>query len=109
MFSRSNKYLVDKSTSTVDRFLDHSGSGGTIDYTNSELLYSIDQLALDRHDWTITKYENRIDLLSREIYGSEEYSWLLLYINRVNIEDLEKGKVIQYIDKDQLDGLMSRL
>ena len=71
------------------------------DYVNSELLTKIDQFD-EYESYTITKYEHRPDLLSKEIYGDVNYSWLLMYINRVSLGDLVRHKVLNIIPKHRL-------
>ena len=76
------------------------------DYANSELLWKLDQFN-DYKTFTITKHEYRIDLISEEIYGDEKYSWILMYINRVSIQELVRHKVLNYIPIDKLDNIIA--
>lgn len=94
MFTRSKEFIK-SSNSSPEVFIDDSSP------FNSELLRKLDQCS-DRYRYTITKFENRIDLISEDIYGTDDYSWILLYINRVSIKDLVRGLKITYIDKNKL-------
>lgn len=101
MYRRSKEYIK---SGKIDpsRFIEGS------DITNSELLYKIDNLK-EYNTYTITKYEHRIDLIAREIYGEESYSWLLLYINRLSVDDLVRGVKLNYIPKDSLTKILSTI
>lgn len=71
------------------------------DYSNSELLYKIDKV-VDFQKYTITKYEHRIDLISKDIYNDIKYSWVLMFINRISIAELVRGRELMYIPKNKL-------
>lgn len=75
------------------------------DYVNSELLYKLDQFD-ECKPFIITKNEHRIDLISKEIYGDDRYSWILMYINRVSLKDLVRHKVIYFIPIDKLNEII---
>lgn len=74
----------------------------------SELMHKIDKCS-DREKYMITKYEHRADLIARDIYGDEGYSWMLLYMNRISVDDLVRNKTITYILKSQLDSIIDSL
>jgi hypothetical protein len=59
--------------------------------------------------YVITKYEHRADLIAKDIYGDESYSWMLLYMNRIGVEGLVRNRVLKYILKSQLDSLIDSL
>lgn len=100
MFKRTNN--KDSNDISPDLFIEND------DYVNSELLWKLDEFEEDEYEtYTITKYEHRIDLISKEIYGHEKYSWILLYINRVSLEDLVRHKVLNYIPIDKLTEIIN--
>jgi len=76
------------------------------DIANSALLYKIDQED-NRQLYRITKYEKRIDLIAKDIYNDEKYSWLLLYMNRISINELVRGKILSYIPIKVLMGILT--
>ena len=78
------------------------------DIFSSGLLHKVDKCS-DRETYLVTRYEHRIELISKEIYGDEKYSWLLLYMNRMSVEDVVRGAVIKYILKAQLDAIIDSL
>lgn len=102
MFKRTKSILVSTNTS-LDRYLEIID--GVPDIANSTLLYMIDNEST-RVPYKITKYEHRIDLISEDIYGNSNYSWILMYINRIGIEDLTLGKVIDYIPTNNLTSIL---
>lgn len=75
---------------------------------SSELMHKIDKCT-DREMYMITKYEHRADLVAKDIYGDESYSWMLLYMNRIGVEDLVRNRVLTYILKSQLDSIIDSL
>lgn len=99
MFRRSKEYIKSGKVEP-SRFIEGLG------YNNSELLYKIDEVR-EYNTYTITKYEHRIDLIAREIYGDEMYSWVILYINRISIDELVRGVKLNYIPKESLTKLIS--
>lgn len=76
------------------------------EYCNSELLYKLDKVT-EYSDYKITKYEHRIDLIAEDIYKDEKFSWILLYINRIGIGDLVRGRVICYIPLTNLQSIIN--
>jgi hypothetical protein len=76
------------------------------DVQNSELLYKLDRVT-EFSLYTITKYEHRIDLIARDIYSDEKYSWILLYVNRCSVDELVRGKVLKYIPQTSLKLLIN--
>ena len=75
------------------------------DYVNSELLTKIDQVD-EYKTFIITKNEHRPDLIAEEIYGDEKYSWLIMYINRVSLDDLVRHKVLNVIPLSKLTDIV---
>jgi hypothetical protein len=104
MFKRSRSYAVSGKVDP-ERFIENIND--VSDLANSDLLYKLDQEMESRRYYEITRYEYRIDLIAREIYGDIDYSWILMYINRLDVTDLVRGRKIQYIPPDILDEIIS--
>jgi hypothetical protein len=93
-----------------------SSTGGDInlyvedyDQFNSELLYKLDEYK-SLLTYKITKFDKRIDLITNDIYGkSTNYGWIILYINKCDIDDLVRGKVINYIPIDDLNDIINSI
>lgn len=102
MYTRSKQFIKSGSNISPSLFVENN------DIHNSELLYRLDNIT-DRKLYQITKFENRIDLISNDIYKTDDYSWILLYINRVNVEDLVRGTYLEYIDESVLKNLISSI
>lgn len=81
---------------------------GSDNKNNSLLLYKLDNYE-DLSYYTITKYEHRIDLISMELYDTAEYSWILLYLNKISIADLTLDRVIYYIKLSDLKQLINSI
>ena len=102
MFKRDNDNYINDGDISPNVFIENN------DYVNSELLWKLDEFDEDDYEtFTITKNEHRIDLISKEIYGSVDYSWILMYINRVSLKDLVRHKVLNYIPKDKLTEIIN--
>ena len=99
MFKRKTEYAKSNNISP-EIFIENN------DYANSELLWKLDQFTGHKY-FTITKHEHRIDLIAKEIYGDEKYSWILMYINRVSLNDLVRRKVLKVIPKDELTKIIN--
>jgi len=103
MFGRTKTYIKDSSVSP-NRFIETKKD--IPDISNSLLLYLLDK-EVNLSNYLITKFEKRIDLIAADIYGNDEYSWILLYLNRITIDDLIRGRKIKYISKDRLNYLFN--
>lgn len=101
MHTRSEEYIKSNNLSP-DIFIEN------FDYANSELLYKIDKVT-DYAEYVITKNEHRIDLIAIEIYGNEKYSWLLMYINRLSIDQLTRRTVLKYIPISELTEIINSI
>ena len=101
MYKRKSEFQKSNEISP-EIFIDNS------DYVNSELLKKID-LFNNYEQFTITKHEYNADLIAGEIYGSQKYSWLLMYINRVSINELIRHKVLNYIPIDKLNEIINSI
>lgn len=101
MYRRTKEYIKSSNVSP-DIFIEG------YDYVNSELLLYLDA-ATEFENYIITKYEYRIDLISTDIYGSDIYSWIIMYINRLDICDLVRGRTIRYIPKQKLNTLIGSI
>lgn len=101
MFRRTAEYIRSNDISP-EKFVEG------YDQWNSELMYLLDN-ETDTREYLITKYEKRIDLISKDIYGEEKYSWILLHLNRVSVDELVREKYIKYIPKDTLDNIINNL
>jgi hypothetical protein len=103
MFTRTSSYAR-TNNAEVDIFVQDQ------EYCNSELLYKLDQVT-EYSEFKITKHEHRIDLISEDIYGehNSKYAWILMYINRISVDELKLGKVIRYIPLKDLINLINRI
>lgn len=99
MFGRTKEYMKSNNTE-VDIFIQGQ------EYNNSELLYKLDKVT-EYEVYTITKYEHRIDLISNDIYGDSKYSWILMYINRIGLDELVRGTNIKYIPLTSLNKIIN--
>lgn len=100
MYGRTKQY-VKSGQCSPDIFIDKTPN-------DSELLYKLDKV-VEYKEYIITKYEHRIDLIAKDIYGSSDYSWILLYINRMSLDDLVRGVIIKYISKPYLDNIINQI
>nr|DAK84273.1 MAG TPA: hypothetical protein [Caudoviricetes sp.] len=106
MYTRSKSVLASNSVSS-DRYIEDKG--GVPDIANSTLLYYLDNCS-ERNIYTITKYEGRIDLISEEIYTKPEYSWILMYTNRItSLDELTLGRDIEYIPMNKLNAIFKSI
>lgn len=94
MYRRTKQYIK-SSELNPDIFIED------YDYKNSELLYKFDRIT-EYQLYEITKYEHRIDLISKDIYQDAKYGWVLLYINRISIDELVRGIKLKYPSKSDL-------
>lgn len=101
MFTRQRSFVKSDNTSP-NLFIE----GNSI--FASELLHKIDKCT-DRERYLVTRFEHRADLIAKDIYGDEKYSWLLLYMNRLGVDDIIRGVTLQYILKPQLDAIIDTL
>jgi len=93
-------FYIDNNTNTTDKFdmckfieLDNYG---VFDCLNSYMLYAIPQLP------TVGTYKIRLeagapDYLSKNLYGDEQYWWILMWYNHLlHPDDLTVGLEIKY-------------
>lgn len=105
MYTRSKEFTKSNATD-LTRFVETIGISS--DYANSTLMKYLDE-SEDLEQYTITKYEGRVDLISEDIYGDTKYSWILMYINRMNIDEFIRGKVINYIPIAYLEDIFDKV
>lgn len=74
------------------------------DVFNSKLLKFIPFLP-SMGAYQITKYPYRLDLISDEIYGSQDYGEALLLYNNKSIRDLHLGSFVNIFNRDSYDRL----
>lgn len=101
MYRKSNSYS--KVGVDISRFV--NTEGGIADIANSTLLSELDKCEVYQY-YKVTKYEHRIDLIAKEIYGNSDYGWILLYLNRISIADIVRDLDIIYIPMDTLSSLL---
>lgn len=104
MFRRPAHY-VKSNNAEVDLFIEGQ------DYCNSELLYKLDQVK-EYSEFLITKHEHRADLITEDIYNSTaytKYSWIIMYFNRITVDELKRGRIIKYIPLDKLIELINSI
>lgn len=76
----------------------------TFDIYNSNFLNTIKELARFG-EYIVTNEEQRIDVISYEIYGSTQYWWMLLeYNDIVDQFSIKKGDIINFFDLESLEG-----
>ena len=78
------------------------------DIYNSKFLYLFHNLPA-KGIYTINRFEYRIDLISQDMYGSTDYSDLILFYNNVSTDDLTIGKFLSKFDLADLDRLILTL
>lgn len=105
MFRRNTEFIR-SGTLATSVFVQSSDKGD--DVQNSELYYMLDHHP-NFKEYTITKFEHRIDLISNDIYGDTKYAWVLMYLNRISLDKLLKGVKIKYITKSDLQEILSTL
>lgn len=101
MYRRTKQYVKSEDTDP-NIFIDG------FDYNNSELLYRLDEVT-EYEIYTVTKYEHRPDLISLDIYNDVKYEWIILYVNKITVDDLVRGLKLRYIPKSDLINLMSKV
>lgn len=102
MYTRTKQFIKSSANLSPNLFIDGN------DIHNSEVLVKLDRLK-DRKLYEITKFEHRIDLISNDIYKTSDYSWVLLYMNRIKIEDLVRGTYIEYVPEDEIRNVINSL
>lgn len=105
MYTRTKEYIKSDDVDII-RYVENINS--IPDLANSTLLSRLDDCD-ELKDYEITKYEGRIDLISEDIYGDHKYSWILLYINRVGVGDLVRGRILKYIPIKYLKGIFDNV
>lgn len=93
-------FYIDNETSTTEKFdmakFLEFGDDGVFDSLNSYMLYAIPQLP------TVGTYKIRLevgapDYLALNIYGDEQYWWILMWYNHLlHPNDLTEGLEIKY-------------
>lgn len=74
------------------------------DIFDSTLLYRLDKAEVLTK--TVSLNEMRLDLISQELYQTEDYASILLFINRAKVTDFVAGYVYKYIPKNKLETLI---
>ena len=98
MFSRSKEFIK-SSGRDVNRFIEDKS--GVADLSNSLLLKLLDEEE-DKLPYTINRFDGRVDLISKDIYGTDEYSWILMYTNRLKVDQFTRGTLLWYIPLKRL-------
>lgn len=106
MYKRSSSYLISNDINPL-RYIENTELAG-LDLANSTLLYMIDN-ETEYEQYTVTRYERRIDLIAQEVYGNTNYSWLLMYINRIDVNDIVRGVKLNYIPYTRLEAILSMI
>jgi hypothetical protein len=78
------------------------------DIFGSQLLVDIDALPVEGY-YTISQSEYRIDLITSRIYGDSKYSQILLYYNRLTIDDLKRGTILKYPSLDSIEEMVRNI
>lgn len=79
------------------------------DIFNSKILRDITDSSLNKVSYMITRYEYRPDLIAKDIYGSTEYTGLLMAQCRISVEGYVRGAVLRIVSKDTLDNIIKNL
>lgn len=106
MFKRTESYALSSDLNPL-RYIENTELAG-LDLANSTLLYMLDK-ETEYLEYTITRYERRIDLISIDIYGSSDYSWIVMYTNRIKISELVRGVKLKYIPINRLQVILSSI
>lgn len=79
------------------------------DVYNSKILRDLANPALNKISYMITRYEYRPDLIAKDIYGSTDYTGLLMAQCRISVEGYVRGAVLRIVSKDTLDSIIKNL
>jgi hypothetical protein len=101
MYKTTTSYVNSQSTD-ITSYIDGN------DHFNSELLYKIDKCK-NLKNYKVTKFEKRVDLISNDIYNTEEYQWLILYLNKISIDEIVRGVILKYIPLDSLKSIINTI
>ena len=78
------------------------------DIYNSKFLYLLGSLPIVG-TYEIYRYEGRIDLISKDMYGNTNMMDFILLYNNISVEDLKLGKILYKFSIQDLDNLIIRL
>lgn len=101
MFSKGQSYLK-SANYEIDSFIEEG------DIYNSKFLYILRHLP-SQGDYLVVLNKYRIDLISKDIYGSDSYGEILLLYNGISINELSPGTIIQSPKIGVLNNLASKI
>lgn len=78
------------------------------DIYNSKFLYLLGSLPIVG-TYEINRYEGRIDLISKDMYGNTNMMDFILLYNNISVDDLKLGKILYKFSIQDLDNLIIRL
>lgn len=79
------------------------------DVYNSKLLRLLNDPGTHKVDYLITSYDYRPDLIAKDIYGSTDYTGLLMHQCCISLTDYRRGVYLKVIPKEELDKLIKSL
>lgn len=104
-FIRSNSLAVPNFVQTVE---DGQKAISANDVQNSEFLYLVDHRQ-NFKTYTVTRFEHRFDLISKDIYGTTDYAWLIQYINRISAEKVLRGTRLLYLSQSDIQDILATI
>lgn len=79
------------------------------DVFNSYLIYKLGDPSLTKVSYVVTRYEYRPDLIAKDIYGSSDYTGVLMSQCRLSLDGYTKGRVLRIIPKADIDRIISNI
>lgn len=79
------------------------------DVFNSYLVRRLNDPSLVKVSYVITRYEYRPDLIARDIYGSTDYTGMLMSQCRMGVAAYRRGMIIRVLSKSDLDRIINEL
>lgn len=98
--------MYKRSTNTTTGRADLSNYVEGYDLYNSEITMKLRDLYPYRKTYKIKTKEYRPDLIAEELYGSTNFTGLLIMMNGSGLEAFGHGAVIEYIPGDYLSGII---
>lgn len=76
------------------------------DVFNSYMVRRLNDPSLVRTSYVVTRYEYRPDLIARDIYGSTDYTGILMSQCRISSGSYRRGTVLRIISKTDVDNII---
>lgn len=79
------------------------------DVFNSYIVRKLNDPSLVKVSYVVTRFEYRPDLIANDIYGSTDYTGMLMSQCRMSISSYRRGTVIRVLSKTDLDRIINEL